>query len=329
MHHRHIFALFDLYNEVHMSENNQQWMEVAIEADPETAEAIADLMQRYGHQGVLIEQDGFEIETWEDDIPSPDKLTVRAYFPIDARTPDVKQQLEDALRYMRMIQPIAEPSFKTIDEIDWAEAWKKHYKPLRVGKRVYIRPRWLEAEDAKPDDIMLNLDPGMAFGTGTHPSTQLCLIATEALCEESPGLRVLDLGCGSGILSIAAAKLDAAEVVALDTDPIAVRVTMENAEENGVADKIVAEEGSLSSLVHSAQRFDVALVNILAKVIMAMCDEYLGQIVRPGGVGVFGGIINTQADDVEAALRKTGLEPYKRRTSGEWVVIEARRPHDN
>lgn len=309
--------------------DTQQWMEVAIEADPETAESLSDLLQRYGHQGVLIEQEGFEIETWEDTVPSPERLIVRAYFPLDARAPDVQKQLLEALQYMRMIQPIAEPVFAAIDETDWAEAWKKHYKPLRVGRRVYIRPRWIELEDKKDNDIIISLDPGMAFGTGTHPSTQLCLIATEDLCENKAGLRVLDLGCGSGILSIAAAKFNAAEVIGLDTDPIAVKATRENAAENDVSERILAEEGSLESLIHSARRFDVALVNILAKVIIRMCDEGLGQILRPGGVGVFGGIIIDQAEDVENALRKTGLEPYKRRTSGEWVVIEARRPHED
>lgn len=305
---------------------SDQWMEVKIEADPETAESVADLLQRYGHQGVLIERDGFTFELWEEDVPPATTFTVRAYFPLDERTPDMQQQIQDALRYLRMIQPIGEPVFSTVDEEDWAEAWKKHYQPLRVGQRIFIRPRWIDDLETAPDDIIISLDPGMAFGTGTHPSTQLCLIATEALQIGRPGLRILDLGCGSGILSIAAAKLDAVEVLALDTDPIAVKATIENAADNGVADKIEALEGSLETIIRSARRFDIALVNILAKVIIRMCDEGLGQVVRPGGVGVFGGIIQDQADEVEAALRKTGLEPYKRRPQGEWVVIEARRP---
>jgi ribosomal protein L11 methyltransferase len=165
----------------------------------------------------------------------------------------------------------------------------------------------------------------MAFGTGTHPSTQLVLEAAEALLENWPGAKVLDLGCGSGILSIAAAKLGAARVLALDTDPIAVRATAENATANGVQDQITSQSGSLDSLLHAATRFDLALVNILSKVIVAMCEQKLGSVIRPGGIGVFGGIIQEQAEEVEAALRTTGLLPYKRRSSGEWVVIEARR----
>lgn len=308
----------------------KQWIEISLTTEGEYAEAIVDVLQKYGHQGVLIERPGFDlVDKWEEDIPPARELTVKAYMPADANAPDKQQQLRDALRYMNMIAPMPEPEFRYLEEEDWAEAWKVHYKPLRLGNRLYICPEWINPstlEDLSEDDIIIRLDPGMAFGTGTHPSTQLCLVATEDIVGGRPGLSVLDLGCGSGILSIAAAKLGAAHVLALDIDDLAITSTNENAGRNGVADKIQAQSGSLESLVHAARRFDLALVNILARVIINMCDEGLGQIIRPNGVGVFGGIIYDQVDEVEAALRKTNLEPYKRRTSGEWVVVEARRP---
>ncbi len=300
------------------------WIEVSMEVDGEAAEAVVEILQRYGHQGVAIEQAGFYIETWEDEIPRAERLIVRAYLPEDDRADGAKQQIEEALWHLGKLYPMPTPQYRVVDEEDWAEAWKTNYHPLHIGRHLFIRPLWIDTP-GEPGDVVIALDPGMAFGTGTHPSTQLVLEATEDLMANWPGAQVLDLGCGSGILSIAAAKLGTARVVALDTDPIAVRATAENAAVNGVRDLIAAQTGSLDSLVHAATRFDIALVNILAKVIIAMCGENLGSVIRPGGIGVFGGIIEEQADEVEAALVSTGLTPYKRRLSGDWVVIEARR----
>lgn len=302
------------------------WIEIAVEVNGEAAEAVAEVLAEYGHQGVAIERLGPPLDAWENEVPPAEKLVVKAYMPTDEHAADKQKFLRDAIRYMNMALPIAEPTFRTIEEEDWAEAWKVHYKPLRLGKRVYIRPSWVDVDDIQPDDVVLSLDPGMAFGTGTHPSTQLCLMATEEILEGRPGLSVLDLGCGSGILSIAAILLGANHALALDTDELAVEVTKENAERNKVADRIETLQGSLETVLHSARRFDVAQVNILAKVIIPMCEQGLGQVIRPGGVGIFGGMIDTQADEVEAALKSTGLEPYKRLTSADWVVIMARRP---
>jgi ribosomal protein L11 methyltransferase len=303
-----------------------RWIEVSMEVDGEAAEAVTEVLQRYGHQGVAIEQAGFFIETWEDEVPKPERLIVRAYFPEDERADAARAQLEEALHHLGRLYPMPTPQYKVVDEEDWAEAWKVNYHPLRLGRHLLIRPLWVKDVDQQPGDVVIALDPGMAFGTGTHPSTQLVLEATEDLLETRPGLEVLDLGCGSGILSIGAAKLGAAHIWALDTDPMAVRVTDENAAANEVTDKISAELGSLSTLLEANRTFDLALVNILAKVIIAMCDQGLGKIVRPGGLAVFGGIIEEQADEVEAALRRAGLTPYKRRLITDWVVIEAR--HD-
>jgi ribosomal protein L11 methyltransferase len=301
-----------------------RWIEVSMEVDGEAAEAVAEILQRYGHQGVAIEQGGFFIDTWEDEVPPADKLIVRAYLPEDDQASVQKQQLEEALWHLGQLYPMPTPQYRLVDEEDWAEAWKANYHPLHLGRHIYIRPLWID-KPGDPGDVIIALDPGMAFGTGTHPSTQLVLEATEDLLENWPGAKVLDLGCGSGILSILAAKLGAAHILALDTDPIAVRATTDNAAANGVFDRITAQTGSLDSLLHAATRFDIALVNILAKVIIAMCEQGLGSVIRPGGIGVFGGIIEEQADEVETALRGTGLNPYKRRMSGDWVVIEARR----
>ncbi len=301
-----------------------RWIEVTLRVDGEAAEATAEILQRYGYQGVAVEHEGIPPDKLdEDEIPPATQLAVRAYIPEDALAEETKAKLESALGYMNMMYPMPTPIYKIVEEKDWAEAWKVHYHPVRIGKRLLIRPLWTEIE-LQPDDVEIALDPGMAFGTGTHPTTQLCLEATEDLLV--PGAQVLDLGTGSGILAIAAAKLGAGHVLALDTDAIAVEAAQDNAKQNGAAEAITVQQGSLDTVVGSAQQFDLILVNILARIIIAMCDQHLGEVVRPGGLAIFSGIIADQADDVETALRRTGLEPYARRQQGDWVVVEARRP---
>ncbi len=299
------------------------WIEVALRVDGEAAEAAAELLNRYGYQGVAIEHDGIEPDKLdEDQIPTPATLTVRAYLPDDARAPELQRQLEDGLRYMRMMYPMPEPAYQRLDEQDWAEAWKVHYHPVRIGRHMVIRPRWVALE-LQAGDLEIALDPGMAFGTGTHPTTQLCLEALEDLTR--PGMQVLDLGTGSGILAIGAARLGASEVLAVDNDPVAVKAAEENIAQNGVSAAITCQEGSLESVLQTGRRFDLIVVNILARIIIAMCDQRLGETVRPGGQAIFSGIIEEQADDVERALRRTGLTPTRRRQQGDWLVIEARR----
>ena len=292
--------------------------------DGESAEAVAEVLERFGHQGVSLEQDGIPPDVWdESEVPPPQNLTIRAYFPVDERLEATKNQLEAALGHMRLMYPMPTPAYRKLQADDWAEAWKAHYKPLRIGERLVVRPLWIEVELAS-DDIEIALDPGMAFGTGTHPTTQLCLEALEGLIK--PAQDVLDLGSGSGILSIAAAKLGAGRVLALDIDEIAVAATCENAQVNGVSHKIIAERGSLESVLSSARRFDLVIVNILARIIIELTGQRLGEIVRPGGKAIFSGIIDSQVGEVEEALRMTGLQPYARRQIGDWMLVEAERP---
>lgn len=306
-----------------------KWIEIKLNVDGEAAEAVVELLSRYGHQGVSIEQDGIMPEMYDDGaVPPAERLIVRAYLPDDDRAPAAKEQLEKGLKLLNMMYPMPTPQYSIVDEQDWANAWKAHYQPIRLGKRILIRPLWIDVQP-QPDDVVIALDPGMAFGTGTHPTTQLCLEALEDTI--STGIKVLDLGSGSGILAIAAAKLGAAHVLALDNDPIAVKSSLENIAANGVEDKVVAQEGSLETVLHSARRFDVIVVNILARIIIQMCADGLGNIVRPGGVAICSGLTFEQVDDVETALRRAGLIPYKRRQQkdGDWMVIECRRPHQD
>jgi ribosomal protein L11 methyltransferase len=301
-----------------------QWVEISMRVDGEAAETIAQELQKWCHQGVSIEQADIEEGKWDDgDTPPVNALIVRGYFSNDSDAEEKRYQIERALGFYNMMLPMPKPEWKVVADEDWADAWKKHYQPVRLGQRILVRPLWVEVE-AQENDIMIALDPGMAFGTGTHPTTQLCLEALER--QVSASIDVLDLGCGSGILSIAAAKLGAGKVIAVDIDQLAVDATIENAEVNGVAEKIHAYQGSLETVITSARRFDLVVVNILAKIIIEMCDQHLGDTVRPGGKAIFSGIIAEQTEAIEAALRKTGLEPTGRYQQTDWMVIEAKRP---
>ena len=307
--------------------DSADWVEISLKVDGESAEAVAELLGRFGHQGVSIEQCGIPPDTWDEtELPPASELLLRAYFPADADLEAKKMELETALGHMRLMYPMPTPVYRSLNARDWSEAWKAHYKPIRIGRRLVIRPRWIDVE-LEPDDIEIALDPGMAFGTGTHPTTQLCLEALEGAVQ--PGQMVLDLGSGSGILSIAAAKLGAGRVLALDNDSLAVAATQANAEANGVARKVISQHGSLDCVLSSVRRFDLVVVNILARIIIELAAQGLGDILRPGGTAIFSGIIDMQADEVEAALRAAGLNPIERRQRGDWMLIIASKSRES
>jgi len=309
-----------------MTQQKERWLQIEISLPAELSEAVTNFLMENGAQGVFQEEapepqgGGFA-----EDVS---REALKAYLPDDVRVENRLTSLQNYLDELgRLFPDLPRPSWRTdwIVDPNWGEEWKKYFKPLRVTKNIIIKPTW-ERYSPGGHDILIEIDPGMAFGTCTHPTTQLCLITAEDLLADWPAVDVLDLGCGSGILGIAAIKLGARHVLALDTDPLAVTATQENAARNGVASQITALQGSLDTLRGSPRHFDLMLVNILAKVIIEMCDQGLGDVLREGGKGVFSGIIEEQADDVEAALRRAGLEPYRRRVQGDWVVIEARKP---
>ena len=317
------------------------WLEIAVGVDAETAEAVAEALSRYVSNGVAIEQLARDIAPgpdWSPDGPLEPGVIVRGYLQLDAEAGTKRRQIEEALWHLRQIAPMREPAFRQVKQSDWESAWKEHYHVARVSGRFVIKPSWRDApRQPQPDDVVLELDPGLAFGTGLHPTTQMCLRAIEA--HMPPGARALDLGAGSGILAIAAAKLGAASVLALDIDPLAVEVARENAARNGVAGLVRVEAGSLEDLkkpgaepsgVHLAEAstpamFDFALVNILAKTIIQLCDEGLAQIISPAGVVAFAGLIDTQEDEVRGALARAGLVVIERAQDKDWVGLVCRR----
>jgi ribosomal protein L11 methyltransferase len=310
---------------VNLAEGGEMgWIEVSVEIDRESVETVIDVLYRYGYQGVAIEQEAFAIEPLEDEVPTAKRLIARAYFAKNDEAEGIKRQIEGDLSRLGTDHLIPAPQYAHIDEGDWWEAWKDSRFTVRVGRRIFICTPWFPKR-AKPGEIVITLRYGAAFGTGTHPTTRLVLEAVEEVMVDWPGTAVLDLGCGSGILSIAAARMGATSVLALDIDPTASRMTSENAAINGVSDRITVQTGSLGNVLSAEMRFDVALVNIIGPVIVRLCSQNLGSVLRPGGIGIFSGIASHEIDKVEAALRSTGLEPYNRRMSGNWAAVETRR----
>lgn len=304
------------------------WLELAVEADVEAIEAISEILSRIAPGGTTIEP-AFELveESLGARIDPTRPSVVRAYVP--ARDPAAAEQAAadaaEALGHLQAfgLRPIGELRTRLVHEADWAEAWKEHFPVLRVGRRIVIRPTWREHVPAA-DDVVLDLDPGMAFGTGLHPTTRLCLAAVEAAADRGllAGTRVLDVGCGSGILAIAAAKLGAAAVLGVDTDPIAIEATVANAARNRLAGRIAARAGSLPS---GEPGFDAVLANLIASVLVALAPAIRDEL-RPGGIVLASGIFEDREDEVRAAFAAVDLEVTSRTVEGEWVALEAVRP---
>ena len=202
-------------------------------------------------------------------------------------------------------------------EQDWAEDGKKYYKPFRAGERLVIKPSW-EPYEEKEGDLVLELDPGMAFGTGTHETTFMCMEQLEKYVK--PGCKAIDVGCGSGILGLAAAKLGAGDVLAIDLDELAVKVAKENTEKNHLTDRVRVVHGDL--LKQREEQADVIVANIIADVICALCGPVKRHLL-PGGVFICSGIIREREDDVQCALAEAGYTVCNRLAKGEWVCLAA------
>jgi ribosomal protein L11 methyltransferase len=285
------------------------WLEVSVQVDDEAAEAISEVFNRYGRGGTVLSTD------FDDELSNAAVVTVKTYLPLDGEGLETRQRIEEALWHLGQIYPLPAPQFRELTEDDWAHAWKKHYHVLRVGQRIVIKPPWQEYK-RRSNEIVIELDPGMAFGTGLHPTTRMCLQSLEEHLK--PRAKVLDLGTGSGILAIAAAKLGAGSVLALDNDPLAVKAARANAQSNGVQTIVSVELGSLDK---ATDKFDLLLVNILARVIIELAGQGLVDRVRPNGLMIAAGIIEEQEAEVTTVLRGRGLEIVARRQEKDWVTL--------
>jgi ribosomal protein L11 methyltransferase len=303
-----------------------QWLELAVEADIEAVEAVSEILARVAPGGTSVEP-GFELV--EDGlgarIDTSRPATIRAYVPARDQTAADRAvaQVTEALGHLQAfgLRPIGDLRTSVVDEADWAEAWKAHFHVLRLGRRLVIKPSW-RRHARQGDEVVIDLDPGMAFGTGLHPTTRLCLEALEARADSGPLGRTLDVGCGSGILSIAAVKLGATRAIGVDIDPIAIEATLANARHNRVGKRVRAREGSIPS---GDGPFDLVLANLIAGLLVELAEPLAAELA-PGGTLIASGIFVDREPEVRRALEGTRLRITGRRDETDWVALEAVRP---
>jgi ribosomal protein L11 methyltransferase len=311
------------------------WLEVSLVVDGELAEAVADVLARFAFSGVMMEQ-GVKYNDEEDAGTPTGPITVRAYLEMDDKIEETRQKLEESLYYLGMIQPLPAATYKTVEDQNWMEAWKQHYKPILIGEQLVIIPAWMESPD--PKRVAIKIDPGMAFGTGTHPTTQLCLELMEkfflddgqsTINDKKSSIvyrpsSVIDVGCGSGILAIAAIKLGAKQALGVDIDAGSIKNARENANANGVGEEFILDVGSVEEIKNGQFPFDQApliLANILAPVIVRLFDAGLADLVEENGAIILSGILQEQEGRVIEAAQAKGLRMNERKQIRDWVAL--------
>jgi ribosomal protein L11 methyltransferase len=285
-------------------------------------QSLTEALQAVAPGGLTIEEpyvplgpeEGARLEPWRETI-------VRLYLPDDVSLP---VRIEEIERILHGLEFEIGRTERRVAAEDWAESWKEFFQVEHIGRHLVIRPTWREYEPSAGETV-IDLDPGMAFGTGQHPTTRLCLRAIEEIA--GPGVTVLDLGCGSGILSIAAAKLGCADVLALDIEQVAVEATRDNARLNCVDSAVRAELGSTERARQHAksrgQGFDLVVANISASVLSRIAGD-LTELLRPGGTFVGSGVVSERCDEVLLSLAAAGLRIERVESESDWRAVIAR-----
>lgn len=306
-----------------------KWSELSIHTTIEAVDAISNILHEAGASGVVIEdseellrerEDQFgEIYSLNPDDFPVDGVRVKAYLAETSFLLETVEEIKLAINNLQNFNIDIGHNIVTVqqvDEEDWATAWKKYYHPVKISNRFTIVPTWEDYERVSTDELLIELDPGMAFGTGTHPTTVMCLQALEKTVE--PNSKVIDVGTGSGVLSIGAAKLGATSIHALDLDEVAVASAKENIALNKVEDVVTVTHGNL--LDNVSEQADIVIANILAEIIMTFTDDAFS-IVKPGGLFITSGIIAAKKDDVKDALQKSGFLIEEVMMMEDWVTI--------
>ena len=305
-----------------------QWHEIVIKTTEEAYDALCDMLTTIGSGGVSIDDpneirreilkaDSLDYADEEFMNSLGEDVIIKAYFPGDKNIIELVDLIKEKINFTKNFLNTGEGyiGYSEVDDEDWATAWKKYYKPVHITDNIVIKPSW-ETYEQKPNEIIIEMDPGMAFGTGTHETTQMCAQLVEALVKEKS--RVIDIGCGTGILSIIAAKLGAVDIIAIDIDGIAVRVTKENCELNHVTKEISAVQGVLKDI--TPVKVDIIVANIIANVIIDI-STLIPYYLKTDGYLATSGIIKERKQEVLEAYLKNGFSVEKVIEMGEWVAI--------
>ncbi|SFE28763.1 50S ribosomal protein L11 methyltransferase [Alteribacillus iranensis] len=308
------------------------WIEFSIHTTQEATEPISNILHEAGASGVAIVDSSDLEKDWEvtadqifalspQDYPE-DGVVINAYFPIESFGEKAAENITKKISDLRLYHINLGRNYVTLKEVheeDWADSWKKYYKPVQVTKTLTISPSW-EDYQPKPGEKVIELDPGMAFGTGTHPTTVLCLTMLEERIHG--GEAVIDVGTGSGILSIASAKFGAEQILALDVDDKAVQVAEENIDLNNESNRIHVRKNNL--LDYTEEKADIIVANILAEIILDMINEAY-QVLHSNGIFITSGIISRKREEVETALLQAGFEIVEVKEMDDWVSIAAKK----
>ncbi len=303
-----------------------RWLELTVQAHPEAIESVSELLSQHTSGGVAIEE---PIELFDEGqeyrVLTGKPVLVHAYLPIDGKEEMARQKIAEGLWHFSSLGShfVGELSAKTVNEEDWANAWKDYFHVTHIGQRLVIRPSWREYTP-KSHEVVLTLDPGMAFGTGLHPTTRMCLEQVEQRVHA--GMKVLDVGTGSGILAIAAAKLGAESVYAIDNSSVAVESALANAEMNDLKERIKVVLGVLddAEATRMVGQYDLVIANIIAHIIGSIASQ-LARVISPTGLLVVSGIIEARRHDAEDPLLAAGLELVEQVMIDDWMALVLRR----
>ena len=288
-----------------------KWIELSVVADSELIDPLVQIFDRYSKNGVVLENVG-------ENIGYSKKATkVRTYLKSDTDYEIVFNQIDIGVRLLAHVGEVSELSKRVLNEKEWHESWKKHFSILEIGKTLAIVPSWLKSKKVNRK-IVIELDPGMAFGTGHHPTTRMCLEMLETLVK--PYHAVLDLGCGSGILSIASAKMGSEKVIGIDNDETAIKVARENIKINGIGDSVSISNGSVPNKNIDKYSNDIIVANISSKVILDLSKE-ITEYLKPKGYLLISGFLDINESEIIDVFKKLNLNMVSKLGTADWVAL--------